>query len=158
MFDSRFTWAQMTHISCIYYMANCHHFVNSEKKDMEPYEAEVFSFIREQAEQFIPFICVDKAAKTTSRDIAKNAYTNAIAAIKSDASGTARRQIQEGTNAIVKLVLKEPLYGMMTEAYSPYLKVVKSPINKLTEEEQMLLSACGFAFRNKCINSGLVKP
>jgi hypothetical protein len=158
MFDSRLTWAQVTHISSIYYMANCHHFINSEVKDMAPYEPEVFAFVREQAQQFIPFICVDKTTKTTARDIAKNAYANAIAAINNGAANTARRQIQEGTNGIVKLVLKEPLYGMMVESYATYLKIVKSPINALTEEEQILLSACGFAFRNKCINAGLVRP
>ncbi len=158
MFDSRFTWEQMTSISGIYFMANCYHFVNSEIQDLEPYEPEVFAFVRRQAEQVIPFICVDKALKTTGRDIAKNAYSNCISAINSGAHGTARKQIQTGTNALLRQLLKDKLYEMMVESYETYLKIIKSSINKLTDEEKILLASAGFAFKNKCINSGLVKP
>lgn len=158
MFDTRITSDTLATASSIYFMANCHQFVNSDSDKIAPFEKEIIDLLKEQGSQTVPFICVDKSKKIAARDIARNAYNNAAAAWKSNSPGTGRKQIQDGTNSILKLSLGEPLYEIITDAYSIALKIVKNPINNLSEEETMLLSAAGFGCRNKAINAGLVKP
>lgn len=157
-FDKRLSWEKVTDISVIYFMANCYHFVNSVESSMEPYESEVLNFVQHNAEQIVPIICVERQLKLASRDIAKNALNNFKSAAKSKAFDTARKQLTDATNAILKMATGDKLYALMADSYKTYLIVIKSPINNLNEEEQMLLASAGFAMKNKAINSGLVKP
>ncbi len=157
MSKKHMTVDQVMSIVSLYSMANCLHFSTSESANTEPYEKEIYSYMREQATQLIPFICVDKSGKTTVKGIARNAYNNALAASNAGAMGTARRHIQDGINAIFKFVMDETLYEMMVQSFSAPLKIVKNPINSLAKEEEMLLAATGMAFKNKAINSGLLR-
>lgn len=158
MFDRRFTWDQISDVASQYILANCSHFVSSDSAVMESYESEVFDYVREQAGKLVPFICVEKAQKIIARDIAANACKAASSAAGLKDFSTARREMTEATNAIFRLALKEPLYGMLADTFAPHLKLIKSAPNMLTPEEQTVLAAASFALRNKVVNSGLVKP
>lgn len=158
LFDKRQSWDMVCHCASVYFMANCHHYVNSDLATQEPYEREVMEFLKHNATQVVPIICVEKQKKLVARDIAINAWNNAAAASRSNAYGAMRRQIREGTNAVLRLVLGEELFDLLDSSFESCTKIVKSPISSMTAEEMSLLAATSFALRKKSINAGLVRP
>ncbi len=156
-FDKRLTWDRVTDITSYYFMANCYHYVNSTDSKMAPYESDIFNFVKHNSNQVVPIICVDRQLKLVTKDIARNAILNFIAAADSNAYATARRQITDATNAILKMAAGEQLFDLIEESYASYLKIVKNPINELSDEDQILIASAAFALKNKAINSGLVK-
>ena len=157
-FDKRLSWDTVSTFATVYFMANCHHYVNSDVGRQEPYEPEVMDFVKRNASEVVPIICVDRQQKLAARDAAVNAWNNAAAASRSKAYGVMRRQFQEGTNSVLKLCLGGQLFDLMESSFTSCAKIIKSPINELTTEEATLLAATSFALRNKVINAGLVRP
>jgi hypothetical protein len=157
IFDRRMPYDEVIYLSSVYIMANSHHFVNSSGVAMAAYEKGIFDFLRRTAQQIVPFICIDRQLKLATRDIAINALNNFTAATKSKAYETARRQLTDGVNAIVKMTTGANLYMLMVESYEVSMKLIKNPIDELTEEEKILITSAGFTMENRAINAGLVK-
>ena len=157
-FDKRLSWDTVSDCASIYFMANCHHYVNSELSTQAPYEREVLEFVKSQASEVVPIVCVERQKKLAARDAALNAWNNAVAASRSNAYGAMRRQFRDGTNAVLRVVVGEQLFDLMYTSFACCARIVKSPISSMTAEEVSLLAATSFALRNKSINAGLVKP
>jgi hypothetical protein len=66
--------------------------------------------------------------------------------------------MRDCVNLLLKLALGDELYALLEDSYRPYLKLISSPVNELTDAERGLIQTASNAFKEKGVFAGLLKP
>ena len=102
--------------------------VNSKPDEDNPINEPIldaFDILKEQRDQFIPWVCVDKAKKKKTKDVAYVAINRIVHFDKQGDKMAARDEIKNGINETLKVVMTTEGFDIMHKG----LKTIVSGIN-----------------------------
>ena len=158
MSDTRFKFNDTILSQGLFVNANSSHFLKNDSFSLAPYEKELWEFISTEGHRAVPIICRDRNQKLAARDSAKLSMDKMLAFIKAKDGIRVREVMRDCVNLLLKFALGEELYALLEDSYRPYLKLINSPVNELTDAEKDLIQTASNAFKEKGVFAGLLKP